>query len=61
MKTIVVGSTHKSAGKTSLIVGLAKAVGSSCGYIKPLGDRLLYRKKRLWDYDARAHHQCIRS
>ncbi len=52
MKTIVVGSTHKSAGKTSLIVGLAKAVGSSCGYIKPLGDRLLYRKKRLWDYDA---------
>jgi uncharacterized protein len=52
MKTIVVGSTHKSAGKTSLIVGLAKVVGSPCGYIKPLGDRLLYRKKRLWDYDA---------
>ncbi len=52
MKTIVVGSTHKSAGKTSLIVGLAKTAGGSCGYIKPLGDRLLYRKKRLWDYDA---------
>ncbi len=52
MKTIVVGSTHKSAGKTSLIVGLAKVIGGSCGYMKPLGDRLLYRKKRLWDYDA---------
>ena len=52
MKTIVVGSTHKSAGKTSLIVGLAKAAGKASGYIKPLGDRLLYRKKRLWDYDA---------
>ena len=52
MKTIVVGSTHKSAGKTSLIVGLAKVVGGPCGYMKPLGDRLLYRKKRLWDYDA---------
>ena len=52
MKTIVVGSTHKSAGKTSLIVGLAKAAGGSSGYMKPLGDRLLYRKKRLWDYDA---------
>ena len=52
MKTIVVGSTHKSAGKTSLIVGLAKAAGTSAGYMKPLGDRLLYRKKRLWDYDA---------
>ena len=52
MKTIVVGSTHKSAGKTSLIVGLSKAAGKASGYIKPLGDRLLYRKKRLWDYDA---------
>jgi uncharacterized protein len=52
MKTIVVGSTHRSAGKTSLIVGLAKVIGGSCGYMKPLGDRLLYRKKRLWDYDA---------
>jgi len=52
MKTIVVGSTHKSAGKTSLIVGLAKVAAGSCGYMKPLGDRLLYRKKRLWDYDA---------
>lgn len=52
MKTIVVGSTHKSAGKTSLIVGMAKAVGKPSGYMKPLGDRLLYRKKRLWDYDA---------
>ncbi len=52
MKTIVVGSTHKSAGKTSFIVGLAKVAGSPCGYMKPLGDRLLYRKKRLWDYDA---------
>jgi len=52
MKTIVVGSTHKSAGKTSLIVGLAKAAGKPAGYMKPLGDRLLYRKKRLWDYDA---------
>ncbi len=52
MKTIVVGSTHRSAGKTSLIVGLAKAAGKPAGYMKPLGDRLLYRKKRLWDYDA---------
>ncbi len=52
MKTIVVGSTHKSAGKTSFIVGMARAVGKPSGYMKPLGDRLLYRKKRLWDYDA---------
>ena len=39
-------------GKTSLIIGLAKASGKSFGYMKPLGDRLVYRKKRVWDYDA---------
>jgi len=52
MKKFVVASTEKSAGKTSLIVGLAAALGGPCGYIKPIGDRLLYRKKRLWDHDA---------
>ncbi|HOX28558.1 MAG TPA: AAA family ATPase, partial [bacterium] len=52
MKKIVVASTHKSAGKTSLIVGLAKASKGDFAYVKPFGDRLLYRKKRLWDYDA---------
>ncbi|MHA1975682.1 MAG: AAA family ATPase, partial [Candidatus Hodarchaeales archaeon] len=55
MKRIVVASTHKEAGKTSLIIGIAKVLSKnniSCGYMKPLGDRLLYRKKRLWDYDA---------
>lgn len=48
----MVASTNKSAGKTSLIVGLAEALKKNCGYMKPFGDRLLYHKKRLWDYDA---------
>ncbi len=52
MKTVVVGSTRRSAGKTSLVLGLTQTVSGSCGYIKPFGDRLMYRKKRLWDYDA---------
>jgi BioD-like phosphotransacetylase family protein len=52
MKPIVLASTRRSAGKTSVTLGLAKALNKSCGYMKPLGDRLLYRKKRLWDYDA---------
>ncbi len=52
MNTLIVGSTDKGAGKTSVIVGLAGALGKSLGYMKPLGDRLLYRKKRLWDYDS---------
>jgi len=49
---IVVSSTRKNAGKTSLIIGMIKASGKGFGYMKPIGDRLFYRKKRLWDYDA---------
>lgn len=52
MEKIVVASIRKSAGKTSVIVGLAKALQKKIGYMKPFGDRLLYRKKRLWDYDG---------
>lgn len=52
MKTLIVASTRESAGKTSVLIGLAQALGKRFGYLKPLGDRFLYRKKRLWDYDA---------
>ena len=52
MKPVVVGSLTRSAGKTSVIIGLARAGGQPFAYLKPFGDRLLYRKKRQWDYDA---------
>ncbi len=52
MKNIIVTSMRKDAGKTSVIVGLAKNSSKKMGYLKPFGDRLLYRKKRLWDFDA---------
>lgn len=52
MKKIIISSINKSAGKTSFMVGLGKVLGKSIGYIKPFGDRLLYKKKRLWDYDS---------
>ncbi len=52
MERVIVASTRKSAGKTSLIVGMAKVLGAPFSYIKPFGDRLFYRKKRLWDYDS---------
>jgi len=52
VKSLIVASTREDAGKTSLIIGLAKALQKRFGYTKPLGDRFLYRKKRLWDYDA---------
>jgi len=52
MKKLIIASTSPSAGKTSMIIGLAAALNKRCGYMKPFGDRLIYHKKRLWDYDA---------
>jgi uncharacterized protein len=52
MDKFVVTSLRPSAGKTSIIIGIAKALNRKMGYIKPFGERFLYRKKRLWDYDA---------
>ncbi len=52
MNKLIIASLRSSAGKTSFIVGLSKALQKTIGYMKPFGDRLLYSKKRLWDYDA---------
>jgi len=52
MEKLVIASVRKSAGKTSVIIGMAKSLKGKPGYMKPFGDRLLYKKKRLWDYDA---------
>jgi BioD-like phosphotransacetylase family protein len=52
MKRIVIGSTRENAGKTSIIAGIATALKGDYGYIKPLGDRLIYKKKKSWDYDS---------
>jgi BioD-like phosphotransacetylase family protein len=52
MDKLVITSMRHNAGKTSIIIGLANALNKKIGYIKPFGDKLLYRKKRLWDYDA---------
>ncbi len=52
MNKIIVASLRKNAGKTNVIVGLTKTLNKKIGYLKPFGDRLIYSKKRLWDYDS---------
>ena len=52
MDKLLVASLGKGAGKTSVIVGLAKALQKPFGYMKPLGDRMIHREKKVWDYDA---------
>ncbi len=52
MKRIVIGSIRPDSGKTSLIVGYGKTIDGKLGYLKPLGDRPVYKKKRIWDTDV---------
>jgi BioD-like phosphotransacetylase family protein len=53
MKKIVISSIRRNAGKTSIIAGIISLMkDKKFAYAKPLGDRLIYRKKRSWDYDA---------
>ncbi len=52
MQKIIIASASRGAGKTFVTVGLMKAAGKGLGYIKPLGNRLVYSRKKLWDYDA---------
>ena len=52
MDKVIIASMRKSAGKTSAIVGIAAAAKKKIAYVKPFGERMLYRKKRLWDYDS---------
>lgn len=52
MKKFIFTSLNENAGKTGVIIGLGKTLNKKIGYLKPFGDRLLYRKKRLWDYDS---------
>ena len=46
MKKIVVSSMRSNAGKTSIIAGIISLMkDKKFAYAKPLGDRLIYRKK----------------
>ncbi len=52
MNKYIFTSLNKDAGKTGIIVGLSKLIKGKVGYLKPFGDRLVYKDKRLWDYDS---------
>jgi uncharacterized protein len=52
MKKILIASTREGAGKTSIIAGITSALKQKYAYVKPLGDRLVYRRKKNVDHDA---------
>ncbi len=52
MRSLLITSTRKAAGKTTVGLGIALNSAVKCGYFKPLGDHLVYSKKSLMDLDA---------
>lgn len=53
MKNLIISSTEEEAGKTTMGLGIAMSEPSKYNYFKPFGDRPIYKKKRLIDYDAK--------
>ncbi|MBN2422864.1 AAA family ATPase [Candidatus Woesearchaeota archaeon] len=60
MRKIVIGSVRASTGKTGLILGIAMNLKERMAYMKPIGARLVYKRKRLWDRDALLITQIIK-
>jgi BioD-like phosphotransacetylase family protein len=52
MKRILMASASEGAGKTSVMAGIIAAAQKRFGYIKPLGDRLVYKRKKNVDHDS---------
>lgn len=52
MKSVVFASVKEGSGKTSIMIGIMAAMKNKFGYIKPIGDRLIYKRKRNRDYDS---------
>ncbi len=52
MNSVVFASIKEGAGKTSIMAGIMASMGKTYGYIKPIGDRLIYKRKRNRDYDS---------
>ncbi len=53
MNNLIISSTEEEAGKTTIGLGIALSSPKKYNYFKPFGDRPIYKKKRLIDYDAK--------
>ncbi|MFW5928205.1 MAG: DRTGG domain-containing protein [Thermoplasmatota archaeon] len=59
MKNIIITSTEPDAGKTTVGLGIALSSDKTLNYFKPFGDRPIYKKKRLIDYDAKLYKNVL--
>lgn len=52
MKNIVISALDRKSGKTVAGYAIAKLAGKNIGYMKPIGSNVLYKDKKVLDYDA---------
>lgn len=52
MKNLLVSSTKKNAGKTALGLGICLNSKRDMGYFKPLSDKIVVKKERIYDEDS---------
>lgn len=52
MKNLLISSTKKSAGKTALGLGICLNSKEKIGYFKPLSDKIVVKKERIYDEDS---------
>lgn len=52
MKNIIISALDRKSGKTVAGYAIAKLANKKTGYMKPIGSNVLYRDKKVLDYDA---------
>ena len=52
MKNILISALDENSGKTVAAYAIASASGKRFGYMKPMGNNVLYRDKKVIDQDA---------
>ena len=52
MKNIIISGLDEKSGKTVAAYAIAKLANKKVGYMKPIGDNVIYKDKKLMDYDT---------
>jgi len=52
MKNILISALDEKSGKTVVAYAIASSSGKNVGYMKPMGNNVLYKDKKVMDQDA---------
>jgi len=60
MKNILISALDEKSGKTVVAYAIAALSGKKLGYMKPIGNNVLYREKKVVDQDALLFSELIK-